>query len=235
MKNQESSLGDLEERLSSDYQYILSSGTTNPQNNNTTVAGSSANLGTSQGVWSVKGGVGFPYSLGNRSIRITDMFGTRSGDHYGLDLTLVNSYEDATKVQNPDVLSVTDGVVHYVGSSASAGNWLIVESYRTDGQRFYVFYMHMKDRALVNVGESVTRGQKVGVEGNTGQSFGAHLHMEVCISNSGNPQMVSGRNERLDPLLVLYGYDIKSGDSASKKKELSVRSSGKMYIDGYKE
>lgn len=235
VKEQESSLSELEERLSSDYQHILSSGTTNPQNNNTMAAGDSANLGTAQGAWSVRGGVGYPYSMGNHAIKITDMFGTRSGQHFGLDLTLTNSLEDATKVQNPDVLSVTDGVVHYVGSSDSAGNWLIVESYRTDGQRFYVIYMHMRDRALVNVGDSVSRGQKVGVEGNTGESFGAHVHMEVCISNNGNPESKSGRNQRLDPLVVLYGYDVKHNSTAAVKKELVKRSSGKMYISGYKE
>lgn len=37
----------------------------------------------------------------------------------------------------------------------------------------------MKDPPIATVGQYVTRGTKVGFVGNTGHSFGAHVHMEL--------------------------------------------------------
>ncbi|MBR5367001.1 MAG: peptidoglycan DD-metalloendopeptidase family protein [Clostridia bacterium] len=45
-----------------------------------------------------------------------------------------------------------------------------------DGMRVYL--CHLSER-LVNAGETVSAGQPVGIEGDTGYTFGAHLHFEV--------------------------------------------------------
>lgn len=42
----------------------------------------------------------------------------------------------------------------------------------------YHYYCHLASRA-VSEGQTVRRGDKLGVMGNTGYSFGAHLHFEV--------------------------------------------------------
>ena len=46
-----------------------------------------------------------------------------------------------------------------------------------------IFLCHMAER-LVHAGESVKTGDALGVEGNTGYSFGSHCHFEVRIANS---------------------------------------------------
>ena len=45
-----------------------------------------------------------------------------------------------------------------------------------DGRRYY--YCHM-ERRLVSVGQRVNAGDHLGIEGNTGYSFGSHCHFEV--------------------------------------------------------
>ena len=46
-----------------------------------------------------------------------------------------------------------------------------------------VYYCHLSERS-VRVGERVEEGGEIGVEGNTGYSFGSHLHLEVREGNT---------------------------------------------------
>ena len=50
-------------------------------------------------------------------------------------------------------------------------------------QRVITRYLHL-DSLNVSVGAQVTKGQKLGVMGNTGNSFGAHLHFDVMLNGS---------------------------------------------------
>ena len=54
------------------------------------------------------------------------------------------------------------------------------------GGGIVTLYGHMQWGSLrVSAGETVTAGTPIGAEGNTGKSFGCHLHFEV--RQSGNP------------------------------------------------
>ena len=77
--------------------------------------------------------------------------------------------------------------VLYARWSDSAGNWVVIDH----GNGFVTKYMH-HDYYTVREGQYVEKGQQVGVVGNTGNSFGAHLHFQVELH--GNP---------VDPLLYL--------------------------------
>ena len=76
---------------------------------------------------------------------------------------------------NRTLVAVTDGIVTKVSSSGSYGNHLI---YKTDDNKC-VLMAHMKDKPNFKVGDTLKIGQTVGVMGNTGNSYGAHLHIEV--------------------------------------------------------
>lgn len=54
------------------------------------------------------------------------------------------------------------------------------------GQEIYSLYAHMSSRS-VNVGDVVVGGHTIGVIGNTGFSFGTHLHFEVDINGKRRP------------------------------------------------
>ena len=93
-------------------------------------------------------------------------------DHNGMDIVGDN---------NPDVHSVVDGVVKYSTKITDKSNptWEWGNYVRIDdskGNRYY--YCHLKSRS-VKVGQKVNQGDKIGVMGNTGYSFGAHTHFEV--------------------------------------------------------
>jgi murein DD-endopeptidase MepM/ murein hydrolase activator NlpD len=58
------------------------------------------------------------------------------------------------------------------------GNYVAVQA--NDGTVHY--YCHLASRA-VKKGDKVKKGQRIGIMGNTGYSFGAHLHFEVRRNN----------------------------------------------------
>lgn len=69
---------------------------------------------------------------------------------------------------------MSSGVVTYAGQMSGYGN--IVQIRYWDGTVSY--YGHMNSIA-VRVGQKVQPGQFVGQLGNTGQSTGPHLHLEI--------------------------------------------------------
>lgn len=74
------------------------------------------------------------------------------------------------------------GVVITAGSYQGYGNAVLIDH----GGGIVTLYGHMQWGSLrVSVGDTVTAGRPVGAEGNTGKSFGCHLHFEV--RQSGNP------------------------------------------------
>lgn len=110
----------------------------------------------------------FPFK-NYKNCRITCEYGIKgnwkSGKHDGVDIV---SDGDIT------ILSVCDGKVIRSTHSLSWGNYVVVEM--ADGRS--IVYAHLSKR-YVSVGEKVTAGQFIGVMGNTGNSTGAHLHIEL--------------------------------------------------------
>jgi murein DD-endopeptidase MepM/ murein hydrolase activator NlpD len=76
------------------------------------------------------------------------------------------------------VFAADDGIVALVGSSSSGyGNYVVI----AHAGGLDTLYGHLST-ALVKVGQSVTQGTAVGLEGSSGNSTGAHLHFELRIN-----------------------------------------------------
>jgi murein DD-endopeptidase MepM/ murein hydrolase activator NlpD len=76
------------------------------------------------------------------------------------------------------VLAADDGVVALVGSSSSGyGNYVVI----AHSGGLDTLYGHLAT-TLVKVGQAVSQGQPVGLEGSTGNSTGAHVHFELRIN-----------------------------------------------------
>jgi len=90
------------------------------------------------------------------------------GYHKGIDLVGV---DDIT------VYSIADGTIDATPYEAN-GFGYYVRMLLPDGRRIY--YGHLKQGSIcVKAGQTVKQGDKLGVMGNTGHSFGAHTHLEI--------------------------------------------------------
>ena len=78
------------------------------------------------------------------------------------------------------IYAADDGVVALVGSSSSGyGNYVVI----AHSGGLDTLYGHLST-ALVKVGQAVTQGQPVGLEGSSGNSTGAHVHFELRINQT---------------------------------------------------
>ncbi len=79
-----------------------------------------------------------------------------------------------------DILATESGTVTAVTYDSGWGNSITIKH----DNGFYSFYAHLQDKSItVSVGSKVSKGQKIGVIGSTGNSTGKHLHFEIWDSN----------------------------------------------------
>ena len=89
--------------------------------------------------------------------------------HAGLDLT-------ETPANGP-IVAAKDGVVSATPSDTNGGNQI----YISHGGGLETRYLHLASRT-VKVGDKVSAGQQVGIEGTSGQSTSPHLDFEVLMA-----------------------------------------------------
>jgi murein DD-endopeptidase MepM/ murein hydrolase activator NlpD len=88
--------------------------------------------------------------------------------------------------------------VIYNQYQGAAGNYVV---FNNKGDNTYFAFMHMLKPSKLRVGEKVKAGDTVGRVGNTGRSYGCHLHFEYWIG----PWQTGGRP--IDPLPYLKSLD----------------------------
>lgn len=147
--------------------------------------------------------------------RITDTFGTRQGNHKGLDIAAP---------QGDHIYAVEDGIVKRSNYAGSYGNVIFVE--HPNG--YETVYAHLSKR-IVKEGQKVSKGQVIGYIGSTGRSTGPHLHFEVH-----NGDWNSARNNAIDPLFVLTNEPIlvtalMEKEQAEMQRKLANLSKGYHY------
>lgn len=126
------------------------------------------------------GTVGYPLDPVHKNI--TSRFGWRilNGErnyHGGLDI--------AAPANSP-IYSIADGVILKNEYHYSWGNYTkIGHNYNpeTGGYEYYSLYAHQIRLSSLKTGDQVQAGQLIGNVGNTGNSFGYHLHIEIRNSS----------------------------------------------------
>jgi murein DD-endopeptidase MepM/ murein hydrolase activator NlpD len=96
---------------------------------------------------------------------ITDHYGTRGGNHKGVDIGGENG---------SPIYSVDEGVVTKSYYSSSYGHVVFIK--HQNG--FETVYAHLQKR-FAEEGQAVQKGEQIGTMGNTGRSSGTHLHFEI--------------------------------------------------------
>ncbi|RYE06530.1 MAG: M23 family metallopeptidase [Rickettsiaceae bacterium] len=76
------------------------------------------------------------------------------------------------------IYAAADGIVCTVENAKGYGNTIEIKH----GSHFKTKYAHLK-QINVSEGERVFKGQKIGIQGNTGQVTGEHLHYEIWLNN----------------------------------------------------
>lgn len=87
-----------------------------------------------------------------------------------------NGTDFATPIGTP-ILATGDGVVTRVTNHPYAGLYIVIEH----GDKYKTRFLHLS-KALVRKGQTVSRGQKIALSGNSGRSTGPHLHYELHIN-----------------------------------------------------
>ncbi len=95
----------------------------------------------------------------------SDPFTGKQQFHHGVDFA---------GTAGSEVLAVAAGVVTYAGDRYSYGNMVEVNH----GNGLITRYGHAEE-TLVEVGETVAKGQAIALMGSTGRSTGPHVHFEV--------------------------------------------------------
>ncbi|HHE9514755.1 TPA: murein DD-endopeptidase MepM [Haemophilus influenzae 10810] len=114
---------------------------------------------------------------------------------------------DFSVSQGTPVIAPADGIVEKVAYQAGgAGRYVMLRH----GREYQTVYMHLS-KSLVKAGQTVKKGERIALSGNTGISTGPHLHYEFHIN---------GR--AVNPLTVkLPGTS--SGMSSAERKQFLVR------------
>jgi murein DD-endopeptidase MepM/ murein hydrolase activator NlpD len=103
--------------------------------------------------------------------RVTSEYGNRWGRlHAGIDIS--------APIGTP-IWAAKSGVVSFAGTQSGYGNVVIL----SHGGGMTTVYAH-QSQILVNDGQSVGQGDRIGSVGNTGRSTGPHLHFETRYGGS---------------------------------------------------
>lgn len=111
--------------------------------------------------------------LSGEYLEVTQMY--NEGVHNGIDVVGKNYTCDYIRAHSKGVvIGVRKDCNNF--ENGSYGNYVLLDH----GNGYQTLYGHMKYGSVhVNVGDSVSRSEVIGYMGNTGESFGAHLHFEV--------------------------------------------------------
>ena len=117
----------------------------------------------------------------------TSAFGIRFGQlHAGIDLAIA---------EGTPYKAIHAGKVTAAGHNGGYGYAITVQ--QSDGTE--IIYAHSR-KLMVKTGDTVQAGQVIGLVGNSGYSYGPHLHIEIHV-----------KGEPVDPIPLLrsHGVDVK--------------------------
>ena len=161
---------------------------------------------------------GYTYSNGSLHKGI-DIIGNPNSNN-GYDYIVAVADGKVTSYQNS-----ISGVIKDTGTKGM-GNYVYIET--PDGYRWR--YQHMtKGSVTVKTGDSVKKGQIIGYMGNTGNSTGRHLHLDVSKSGkvSGGYYVSSQNRTYFDPKPFLKSG---SGTSTAAAPSTTTKKTGNYTV-----
>lgn len=117
-----------------------------------------------------------PIAKPMKNYYISSKFGSRV-DPFTKKVKLHKGLDFAGPYNSP-IYAPADGTVNVVAKRGGFGNSVEIDH----GNNIKTEYAHLT-KSLVKVGDTVKRGDKIAIQGNTGRSTGQHLHWEVRVKN----------------------------------------------------
>ena len=137
-----------------------------------------------------------------------------------------NQLHNGVDIGVPEGTEVLAGLTGTVTTSAyndSYGNYVVIK----DSKGYELRYAHLKSRS-VSAGAAITKGDVIGLAGNTGNSTGSHLHIELLKNG-----------ERMNPIFYLetgegtiFGGNEYTSEAAQRLLQEAARYLGTPYVWG---
>lgn len=176
---------------------------------------------------------------------VTSPFGTRKSPsngqlstHKGVDITRWNGYSTTatiTAFADGTVTAVKTDIVgvDHTNSANSAGNYVTIKH----DNGYVTKYFHLKYGSIVlRVGDRVKQGQRIGFMGNTGNSYGAHLHFQLELNGTpidGLPFLLGNKTITQGGKTVNITLEVlKKGSKNDSVKALQILLNGLGYPCG---
>lgn len=115
------------------------------------------------------------------------------GSHGGVDIATA---------QGTPVRSIGDGEVVSAGWQSGWGNVVAIKHTLADGKSIYSNYAHLS-KTSVTKGATVKAGSVIGEVGNTGNSYGNHLHFQIDVTNQAHPYYYVTCGKGKDPMVIV--------------------------------
>lgn len=127
------------------------------------------------------GGGGRPHFPTSPDSVVTSPYGWRTHPDGHQQFHTGTDFAHSSGTSQPIYATQTGTVI--LNQWSDSGGWMIYIKHT--GDPYYSRYIHLVSQSPITVGTSVTKGQEIGMTGNTGASYGIHLHFEIATSESG--------------------------------------------------
>jgi murein DD-endopeptidase MepM/ murein hydrolase activator NlpD len=102
---------------------------------------------------------------------------------------------DIAAKEGTPIYAMAEGTVSMAGETSGYGAWVVLD-HVVDGEEFSTVYAHMYPEDIrVATGDKVTAGQQIASVGNSGESAGPHVHVELVDGNR-----LEATSRQLDPM-----------------------------------
>ncbi len=155
-------------------------------------------------------------------LTVTSKFGPRTYTYRGQKIS--DYHKGIDLIGGSEIIAVADGIVTSIcNSGVQYGQACYVRLKHNNG--WQTLYYHLKSGSVcVKVGESVKKGQKLGIMGATGQATGVHLHFQIDKGSS---------SSAIDPYDYIFnGKSFDGENTSNQSSNKSIEELAKEVIAG---
>lgn len=151
------------------------------------------------------------YPVKASKLTVTSGFGARSYIYQGKKVS--DYHKGIDLIGGSEIVAFDDGVVTSLcNSGVQYGQACYVRIKHSSG--WQTLYYHLKSGSVcVNVGQSVKKGQKIGIMGATGKATGVHLHFQIDKGSSATA---------INPYDYVFNDKQLGNDSTAKKSNEDI-------------